>query len=189
MVRLDPEIEPLVRLLEDTPREKLLEEVAARIHDGLSLSRRAGRAAVGRRAQRAAAAASGLQVPRRAGRQLGAPGQPGLARRASLAADLLGARSFQGRAGPGQARKATGRCRPVDEVGRAFGRQGRAAFTEAMDHWDEPATDAAIAGLARSAGLNEIFEIMFRYGARDFRDIGHKAIFVANSMRTLNCIG
>ena len=30
---------------------------------------------------------------------------------------------------------------------------------------------------------------MFRYGARDFRDIGHKAIFVANSLRTLNCIG
>jgi hypothetical protein len=37
--------------------------------------------------------------------------------------------------------------------------------------------------------VNEIFEIMFRYGARDFRSIGHKAIFVANSLRTLNCIG
>ena len=36
MVRLDPEIEPVVRLLEDTPRERLLEEVAARIQSGLS---------------------------------------------------------------------------------------------------------------------------------------------------------
>ena len=27
------------------------------------------------------------------------------------------------------------------------------------------------------------------YGARDFRDIGHKAIFVANSYRTLVTIG
>jgi hypothetical protein len=58
-----------------------------------------------------------------------------------------------------------------------------------MDRWDEAATDAAAAGLARSAGVNEIYELMFRYGARDFRDIGHKAIYVANSLRTLNCIG
>jgi hypothetical protein len=58
-----------------------------------------------------------------------------------------------------------------------------------MDNWDEAATDAAAAGLARAAGVNEIYELMFRYGARDFRDIGHKAIYVANSLRTLNCIG
>ncbi len=36
VVRLQPEIEPLVRLLEETPRERLLEEVAGRIHKGLS---------------------------------------------------------------------------------------------------------------------------------------------------------
>ena len=31
-----PEIDPLVKLLEETPREELLERVAARIHKGLS---------------------------------------------------------------------------------------------------------------------------------------------------------
>src|SRR5215471_21614472 len=36
VVRLQPEIEPLVRLLEETPRNRLLEEVAARIHKGLN---------------------------------------------------------------------------------------------------------------------------------------------------------
>ena len=36
VVRLQPEIEPLVRLLEETPRERLLEEVAARVRRGLS---------------------------------------------------------------------------------------------------------------------------------------------------------
>src|SRR5688500_6369612 len=36
LVRLDPDIEPTVRLLEDTPRERLLEEVAGRIKAGLS---------------------------------------------------------------------------------------------------------------------------------------------------------
>src|SRR5438034_3708289 len=36
IVRFDPEIEPLVRFLEDTPRERLLEEVAAKIRRGMS---------------------------------------------------------------------------------------------------------------------------------------------------------
>ena len=40
-----------------------------------------------------------------------------------------------------------------------------------------------------SAGANEVYELFFRYGARDFRSIGHKAIYVANSWRTLQCIG
>ena len=36
LARLEPEIEPFVRLIEDAPREKLLEEVAARIKKGLT---------------------------------------------------------------------------------------------------------------------------------------------------------
>ncbi len=36
MVRFHPDIEPLVRFLEETPRERLLEEVATRIHHGLT---------------------------------------------------------------------------------------------------------------------------------------------------------
>jgi hypothetical protein len=46
-----------------------------------------------------------------------------------------------------------------------------------------------VASFARSAGCNEVYELFFRYGARDFRSIGHKAIYVANSCRTLQCIG
>ncbi|MGC6565562.1 MAG: twin-arginine translocation signal domain-containing protein, partial [Akkermansiaceae bacterium] len=34
IVRLRPEIEPIVRLIEDTPRDRLLEEVATRIKSG-----------------------------------------------------------------------------------------------------------------------------------------------------------
>ena len=58
-----------------------------------------------------------------------------------------------------------------------------------MNNWDEAAADAAIAGLARTAQPREIFEILCRFGARDFREIGHKAIYVANSWRTLQHIG
>ena len=36
VVRLSPDIEPLVRVIEETPREKLLEEVAGRIQSGTS---------------------------------------------------------------------------------------------------------------------------------------------------------
>jgi hypothetical protein len=58
-----------------------------------------------------------------------------------------------------------------------------------MNNWDEAAADAAVAGLARTAGAQELFELFCRYGARDFRDIGHKAIYVANGWRTLQHIG
>src|SRR5206468_8917743 len=67
--------------------------------------------------------------------------------------------------------------------------KAKAAFIEAMDDWDEAAADAAVTGLARTAGAQELFEILCRYGVRDFREIGHKAIYVANSWRTLQAIG
>jgi hypothetical protein len=77
----------------------------------------------------------------------------------------------------------------VDEKVVPSGDAARRAFTEAMDGWDEAAADVAAAGLARSSSPQEAFEIFCRYGARDFRDIGHKAIYVANSWRTLQAIG
>ena len=63
------------------------------------------------------------------------------------------------------------------------------AFIESMNNWDEAAADAAVASLVRTADEREIFEIFCRFGARDFRDIGHKAIYVANGWRTLQHIG
>ncbi len=58
-----------------------------------------------------------------------------------------------------------------------------------MESWDEKMADGAVAGLVRSARAQEIYEPLYRLGARDFRDIGHKAIFVAMSWRTLQFIG
>jgi hypothetical protein len=81
------------------------------------------------------------------------------------------------------------RMKPVDENKVPSATKARQAFTDAMDNWNLEAADAAVAGLARSAGANEVFDIFARYGCRDFRDIGHKAIYVANSWRTLQCIG
>lgn len=62
-------------------------------------------------------------------------------------------------------------------------------FHAAMEDWDAARADRAIAVLARSRGAHEVMERLWRYGARDYRNIGHKAIFVANSWRTLETIG
>ncbi|HEY2883056.1 MAG TPA: hypothetical protein VGJ15_11495, partial [Pirellulales bacterium] len=59
----------------------------------------------------------------------------------------------------------------------------------AMDAWEEVPADAAAAALARADSVGDAFELLFRYGCRDFRDIGHKAIYVSNSWRALNAIG
>ena len=62
------------------------------------------------------------------------------------------------------------------------------SFRQAMDNWDEEAADAGIAGWSRTASESELFETMAHYGSRDLRDIGHKAIYVANAFRTLGAM-
>jgi hypothetical protein len=81
------------------------------------------------------------------------------------------------------------RMKPVDEAKLPAASKARAAFTSAMDNWDEEAADVAVVGLSRTATPAELFELFARYGSRDFRDIGHKAIFVACAFRTLDVIG
>ena len=57
-----------------------------------------------------------------------------------------------------------------------------------MARWDPEAADAAVVGLARSLPRDRLFALLFRYGARDFRAIGHKAITVANCHRLLSVV-
>lgn len=69
----------------------------------------------------------------------------------------------------------------------------KTSFVEAMDNWDTPKADAAITAWSRAVtrpeDLGDIFEHLFSYGARDLRDIGHKAITVSNCWRVLQLIG
>jgi hypothetical protein len=188
LVRLQPEIEPIVRLLEDTPREKLLEEVAGRIRGGLSY-----------RDVLAALLLAGVRnvQPRpEVGFKFHAVLVVNSAHLASLASPdahrwlpIFWALDYFKDAQAQDVREGDWSMRPVDEAAVPSASQARAAFSQAMDQWDVSKADVAVAGLARTAGVNEIFELLFRYGARDFRSIGHKAIFVANSLRTLNVIG
>ena len=61
--------------------------------------------------------------------------------------------------------------------------------TNALEKWDPVGADAAVAALCRSSGAAETMEPLWRAGVRDQRDIGHKAIFTAQSWRTLQTIG
>jgi hypothetical protein len=188
VVRLQPEIEPLVRLLEETPRERLLEEVGARINKGLSY-----------REVLAALLLAGVRnvQPRPSvGHKFHAVLVVNSAHIASLASPdtdrwlpIFWALDYFKSSQAQDVREGNWTMAPVKESAIPPARKARAAFAAAMDDWDEEAADAAVASLARSAGSNEIYELFFRYGARDFRSIGHKAIYVANSSRTLQCIG
>ena len=73
---------------------------------------------------------------------------------------------------------------PVKESLVPPARKARQAFIAALESWDAAAADVAIAGLVRSAGADDVLEVFWRFAPRDFRDIGHKIIFAANSKRT-----
>ncbi len=188
MVRFDPRIEPLVRLLEETPRGRLLEEVAARIGKGLSYrDALAGLLLAGIRniEPRPSVGFKFHAVLVVHSAHLVAQAAPDSDRWLPLLWALDHFKESQAtdaRQGdwtmPASTRKAIdGKADPLP------------AFTEAMENWDEAAADAAAGRLAGSAGPDECFEAFARYAARDVRSIGHKAIYVANGWRTLETIG
>jgi hypothetical protein len=186
-VRLHPDIEPLVRLLEETPRDRVLEEVAARIRKGASY-----------REVLAALMLAGVREiqPRPVGFKFHAVLVVNSAHLASLSAPdsdrwlpIFWAIDQFKSSQAADVREGNWKMAPIDEAAVPPAHRARAAFIEAMDNWDEAAADAAVVGFARSAGADELFDVFCRYGARDFRDIGHKAIYVANSFRTLGVIG
>ena len=65
----------------------------------------------------------------------------------------------------------------------------RRSLLIAMDKWDHEAADAAIVDYARSAPPADIFPLLFSYGARDLREIGHKAITVSNAHSLMTLFG
>ncbi|MDB6076978.1 MAG: hypothetical protein JWO82_725, partial [Akkermansiaceae bacterium] len=187
MVRFRPEIEPLVQLLELTSRDRLLEEIGQRIKCGLSC-----------RDVVAATLLAGIRniQPRPVGFKFHAVLVVNSAYLASLnspdcdrwlpifwALDQF--KASQAR----DVEEGDWTMPSVFESAVPTADKACSIFTTAMDAWDVECADAAAAGLARGVGAQQVFDLMCRYGARDYRDIGHKAIYVANSWRTLQTIG
>jgi hypothetical protein len=65
----------------------------------------------------------------------------------------------------------------------------RRALLTALDNWNRDAADAAIVRYAQAAHVDEIFSVLFAYGARDLRAIGHKAITVSNAHSLVALLG
>lgn len=187
-VQLRPEIEPLVRLIEDTSRAKLLEVVANRIRDGLSYQEVLAALFL--------AGVRNVQPRPSVGFKFHAVLVVHSAHLASLAAPdserwlpifwaLDEFKSSQAR----DVQEGNWTMPSVDASAVPAAEKTRSVFVDAMTRWDESLADGAAAGLARHAGAGETLELFSRFAARDFRSIGHKAIFLANSWRTLQVIG
>lgn len=188
VVRFTPDIEPLVRLIEETPRDKLLEAVAGRIRGGASY-----REVV---AALLLAGVRNVQPRPSVGFKFHAVLVVNSAHLASLASPdehrwlpiFWALDHFKG-AQAQDTREGNWTMAPVAESKLPKPIMAKREFVAAMDRWDEERADAAVAVLARTAGSAELFQLFARYGARDQRSIGHKAIYVANAWRTLHCIG
>jgi hypothetical protein len=186
-VRLRPEIEPLVRLLEETPRERVLEEVGASVKKGTSYTQLL-----------AALQLAGVRNirPRPVGFKFHAVLVVNSAHLASLASapedrwlPLFWAVDTFKSSQAQDVKEGDWTMAAVRDAALPPPDQARARFIEAMDRWDEAGADVAAAQLGRTGKPEDVWELFWRYGARDFRDIGHKAIYAANAWRTLKVIG
>jgi hypothetical protein len=188
-VELRPEIEPIVRLIEQTPRDRLLEEVADRINSGLSYRELlAGLLLAG---------VKNVEPRPSVGHKFHTVLVVNSAHLASMSSPpthrwlpiFWALDYFKVAAQRDVEERGDWTMSRIDDATIPSPGKATKAFTEAMDNWDVAAADTAIVGMARSAGAAAVYEPLFRYGMRDFRSIGHKAIYVANSWRTLQCIG
>ncbi len=189
VIELHSEIAPVVRLIEETPRDRLLEEMAARIHAGLSYREiLAGLLLAG---------VKNVEPRPSVGFKFHTVLVVNSAHLASMSSPpehrwlpiFWALDYFKSAAARDVVERGDWTMGRVDESAIPAPHKAPKAFIQAMDNWDTAAADTAIAGMARSASANAVYEPLFRYGARDFRSIGHKAIYVANSLRTLQCIG
>jgi hypothetical protein len=187
LVPLSSETEPLVRLIEETSRDQLMERIAAEVRRGVSYEQLLSAVFL--------AGVRGIQ-PRPVGFKFHAVLVINSAHLASLRAPdrerwlplfwaIDNFKSSQAR------NKSEGdwRMAPVEDSKLPPPHQAKQRCIEAMDNWDEEGADRAITTLARMGSAADVYELFWRYGCRDFRDICHKAIYAANSWRTLQAIG
>ena len=188
IVQFRPEIEPLVRLIESTPRQKLMEEIGSRVKSGTSYQELLTGLFL--------AAIRNVQPRPIVGFKFHAVLVVHSAHLASVSSSdsdrwlpifwaLDEFKSSQAL----DVEEGDWTMAPVRESSVPDAAKALAEFHAGMDHWDEAKSDAAAAALVRHADANDVFEAFVRYAARDYRNIGHKAIFTANAWRTLQTIG
>lgn len=187
-VQFAADIEPLVQLLEKTPRADLIADCIKRIQNGLNYQHLLAAVQL--------AGIRNVQPRPSVGFKFHSVLVVNSAHLASIASPdehrwlpiLWAIDNFKSSQAQDE-RENNWTMSPVDEAHVPSASKAEAQFITAMDNWDEAAADTAAAGLARTEGATRIFDHFIRFGIRDFRSIGHKAIFVANAWRTLQTIG
>lgn len=187
MVRLRPEIEPVVRWIESTPRERILEVAADELKKGLPY-----------RELLAGIFLAGIRnvKPRPVGFKFHTVLLMNSAHQLSIDAaqqdrlyPLFWALDHFKESQEDDRKAGDWALGPPDESALPSATQAGDAFTEAMEKWDAQKADAAITSLARAGGAEEIMERFWPFAARNHRNIGHNIIFASQSFRTLGTIG
>jgi hypothetical protein len=182
LVRLSADIEPVVRVIEDTPRERIFEAAARLLRSGVDYRRfMAALYLAGIRSVDSRTSGSRFHcVYVINSAHLLALESPAHERFLPL---FWALDDFKG------AQASRPRPMPPLSARTPSGADAVAALRAAVHCWDRDGAEVALAGMARTCGAAEAFEELWRLGARDFRPIGHKAIFVTNTWRTLQTIG
>src|SRR5262245_38271892 len=186
LVRFGPEIEPVVRLIEETPEDKCVAAVVEQLRKGLPY--RQLLAALYLAAIRAARwhgdgihgydhsayvvhSAYQLSLDLPAGEQL-------LPAFYALSGFKGGQKAYPNKKGtPALTGKLPAAEKAADELHAA------------LKEWDADRAERAVVALARSRGSAAVLEPLWHYAGRDWGFIGHMAILVANSGRLLETIG
>lgn len=187
IVQFRPEIEPVVRWIEETPRERIIETAVDHLKRGLSY-----------RDLMAGLFLAGIRniKPQPVGFKFHAVlviNSAHLLGQAAAVDDRLlpmlwGLDTFKNSQAQ-DVKEGDWTLGKVDESHLPRPDKAKAEFLHAMETWDATAADAAVAQLCRTTGAAETMEPIWRMAVRDQRNIGHKPIFAMQCWRTLQAIG
>ncbi len=187
-VRFGEDMEPLVQWLESTPKERVVPGLVEKIQSGLPYHRLLAAIFL--------AGIRNVQPRPNVGFKFHTVLVVHAAHQASLAAThrdrwlpLLWSADYFKRAQEEDVRQGDwimSEPANVDAMSPSTALQG---LEKSLDDWDVEAADRYATAAARQCSTGQLFELFAKYGSRDFRDIGHKAIYVAGAFRLLDTIG
>jgi len=187
-VQFRPEIEPLVQLLENTPREGIIGIVANEIRGGRSYRELLAALFL--------AAIRNVEPRPAVGFKFHSVLVVNSAHLASLASDnsdrwlpLFWAIDNFKQSQSQDVKEGNWTMSAVDESRVPGATKAIDDLRQAMTNWDVDGADVAAAAAARSLPAHQLFDLFAEFGTRDFRSIGHKAIYVAGAFRVLDVIG
>jgi len=188
LARTLPEVGALHRLMEETPRERVAAELAGLIRDGLDHRRTLAALAVATSRRVQPFPHVGFKYHTVLALQsvhLTALNLPDKERWLPV----FWALDYFKRAQEAEHRQSgwTLGPQPAPVAGTVEAAQER--LIDALERWDLEAVDPAVLDFARLAAPEQLAELLFRYGIRDLRAIGHKAIAVQNVHRLLPIVG